>query len=192
MSWPLPQDFNESVQNPSSAFSDPDLKTGQTVVGPHGMPLPRSGNFADVYQVRAADQRDWAVKCFTRPVTGLDKRYAKVEAALADRRNRGTIAALVHAADGASDGIRKLQALARQNAGINPESPEFPAVTALTSAELDLALGRSNVIHAALLAGPASDTFLSRSQMLVRYRMADDDRTVAKNSPIKDRANAHD
>ncbi len=41
---------------------------------------------------------------------------------------------------------------------------EFPVVTALTSEQLDLALGRSNVIHAALLAGPASKTFLSRSQ----------------------------
>jgi hypothetical protein len=45
---------------------------------------------------------------------------------------------------------------------------------------LDLALGRSNVIHAALLAGPASKTFLSRSHTLVRYRMADDDKTVGK------------
>jgi len=51
-------------------------------------------------------------------------------------------------------------------------------VTALTSEQLDLALGRSNVIHAALLAGPASKTFLSRSQLLVRYRMADDDKTA--------------
>jgi hypothetical protein len=53
---------------------------------------------------------------------------------------------------------------------------------------LDLALGRSNVVHAALLAGPASKTFLSRSHILVRYRMADDDNTagnVAKNSPIQ-------
>src|SRR6201996_8946871 len=58
--------------------------------------------------------------------------FAKVEAALADRRNRGTIAALVHASDGASDGIRKLQALARQNAADLGESPEFPAVTSLT------------------------------------------------------------
>jgi hypothetical protein len=48
-----------------------------------------------------------------------------------------------------------------------------------------LALGRSNVIHAAVLAGPASKTFLSRSQILVRYRMADDDKTAgnaARNS----------
>ena len=111
--------------------------------------------------------------------------FAKVEAALADRKDRGALAALVHAADGASDGIRKLQALARQNAGINPELSEIPAVTALSSAELDLALGRSNVVHAALLAGPASKTFLSRSQTLVRYRGADADKTAgtaARNS----------
>jgi hypothetical protein len=64
----------------------------------------------------------------------------------------------------------------------------LPIVSVLTSAELDLALGRSNVIHAALLAGPASKTFLSRCQILVRYRMADDDGTAgktAKNSPIQ-------
>src|SRR6266540_545162 len=70
MNWPLPQDFNESVQNPATAFGDSDLKTGHTIVGPTGLPLPRSGNFADVYQIRAADSRNWAVKCFTRPVTG--------------------------------------------------------------------------------------------------------------------------
>src|ERR1700761_1059344 len=104
--------------------------------------------------------------------------FAKVEAALADRRDRGTLAALIHASDGASDGIRKLQALARQNAADLGESPEFPAVTSLTSAELDLALGRSNVVHAALLAGPASKTFLLRSQTLVRYRVADADKTA--------------
>jgi uncharacterized protein len=75
--------------------------------------------------------------------------------------------------------------VARQNHGIHGESVEFPTVTALTSAELDLALGRSNVVHAALLAGPASKTFLSRSQILVRYRSADDDKTAgtaARNS----------
>src|ERR1700736_2581971 len=38
--------------------------------------------------------------------------FAKVEAALADRKERAAIAGLVHASDGASDGIRKLQALA--------------------------------------------------------------------------------
>src|SRR6476661_1124589 len=83
MSWPMPQDFNESIQNPSHAFNDPDLKASQPVVGPTGLPLPRSGNFADVYQLRGADGREWAVKCFTRPVAGLAERYAKVSEALA-------------------------------------------------------------------------------------------------------------
>jgi uncharacterized protein len=107
--------------------------------------------------------------------------FTKVEAALQQRQSQGQsrarIAALIHASDGAADGIRKLDALARQNAGIADESGKFPVVTALTSEQLDLALGRSNVVHAGLLAGPASKTFLSRSHILVRYRMADDDGT---------------
>ena len=116
--------------------------------------------------------------------------FGKVEDALKARQgsNRASIQALIHASDGAADGIRKLAAVARQNPGINDDSDPFPVVTALTSEQLDLALGRSNVIHAALLAGPASKTFLSRSHILVRYRMADDDKTAghaAKNSPIQ-------
>jgi uncharacterized protein len=114
--------------------------------------------------------------------------FGKVEDALRQRQAQAQIGALIHASDGAADGIRKLDAVVRQNAGINDESNRFPVVTALTSEQLDLALGRSNVIHAALLAGPASKTFLSRSHILVRYRMADDDKTagnVAKNSPIQ-------
>jgi predicted RNA-binding protein YlxR (DUF448 family) len=104
--------------------------------------------------------------------------FTKVENALKDHRVRNTVQALIHARDGAADGIRKLDALVGQNAGIDAESERIPIVTALTSVELDLALTRSNVIHAALLAGPASKTFLSRSQTLVRYRMADGDKTA--------------
>jgi uncharacterized protein len=99
--------------------------------------------------------------------------FAKVEGLL----EQGKAEALIHASDGAADGIRKLDAVAGQRSRNIGESPDFAIVTVLTSAELDLALGRSNVIHAALLAGPASKTFLSRCQILVRYRMADDDKT---------------
>jgi predicted RNA-binding protein YlxR (DUF448 family) len=102
--------------------------------------------------------------------------FGKVESALRE----GTVEVLIHASDGAADGIRKLDALVRQNDGNRGTRPQIPVVTALKSAELDLALTRSNVIHAALLAGPASRTFLSRSQMLVRYRLADDDKTAEK------------
>ena len=115
--------------------------------------------------------------------------FSKVEGALEAHPGRVQVLALIHASDGAADGIRKLDAqstaLARSNAGNSDQVREIPVVTALTSEQLDLALGRSNVIHAALLAGSASKTFLSRSQILVRYRMADDDKTaghLAKNT----------
>jgi uncharacterized protein len=110
--------------------------------------------------------------------------FAKVEDALRTGEAKSRVLALIHASDGAPDGIRKLDALFRQRGGNPGESTVFPIVTALTSEELDLALGRANVIHAALLAGPAGKTFLSRSQFLVRYRMADDDKMAgaAKNS----------
>jgi predicted RNA-binding protein YlxR (DUF448 family) len=116
--------------------------------------------------------------------------FGKVETVLEQRQSQQPpFRALIHASDGAADGIRKLDAklgtAAGRKAGVNDDLREFPVITALTSEQLDLALGRSNVIHAAVLAGPASKTFLSRCQMLVRYRLADDDKTAdiaARNS----------
>ena len=101
--------------------------------------------------------------------------FSKVEAALRERN----VEALIHARDGAADGIRKLDGIVRQNAGGGDPSDEIWVVNGLTSEQLDLALGRSNVIHAALLAGPAGKSFLSRSQTLVKYRLADDSNTAA-------------
>ena len=102
--------------------------------------------------------------------------FGKVESALRE----GTVEVLIHASDGAADGIRKLDMLARQNAGNGGAKPQIPVITVLKSIELDLALTRSNVIHAALLAGPASKSLQSPSQILVRYPLADDDNTAAK------------
>ncbi|MFN8831712.1 MAG: RNA-binding protein [Labrys sp. (in: a-proteobacteria)] len=46
-----------------------------------------------------------------------------------------------------------------------------PAIVRIfTSAQMDLALGRSNVIHAALVAGPACDGFLDRVAALETWR----------------------
>jgi hypothetical protein len=50
------------------------------------------------------------------------------------------------------------------------DAGSIAVVTIFASAQLDLALGRSNVVHAALLAGPASDTFLARLMRLQRFR----------------------
>ena len=64
--WPLSQDYNEAIQVPARNFSDPDLKRGEAATNALGLPMPCSGNFADVYQVRCPDGSRWAVKCFTR------------------------------------------------------------------------------------------------------------------------------
>jgi predicted RNA-binding protein YlxR (DUF448 family) len=78
---------------------------------------------------------------------------------------REDVAAVLHAAEASPDGVRKIDAAVRHR-----PSPPIPVIEFLTSAQLDLALGRPNVVHAALLAGPASDTFLSRSRRLERFR----------------------
>src|SRR5205085_2498824 len=57
----------------------PDLKAGVVTVNALGLPAPRSGNFADVYQLRGAHGRSWALKCFTRQVAGLEQRYARID-----------------------------------------------------------------------------------------------------------------
>ena len=79
MAWPLSQDYNEAIQDPGLCFADDDLRAAQAVTNALGLPMPCSGNFADVYEVRSQDSgRRWAVKCFTRQVPGLRERYATI------------------------------------------------------------------------------------------------------------------
>ncbi|MBL8797869.1 MAG: hypothetical protein JNM56_28485, partial [Planctomycetia bacterium] len=76
--WPHPPDYNEAIQNPQHCFKDPDLRQGQPAVNALGLPWPRSGNSADVYKLVGPDGKTWAVKCFTREVSGLHARYQAV------------------------------------------------------------------------------------------------------------------
>jgi len=90
--------------------------------------------------------------------------FGKTEAALADEDEK--VVGLIHGAEAAPDGVRKLGAvLKRRDSG-----DQVAVITSLTTAQLDLALGRPNVVHAALLAGPASETFLARLRRLERFR----------------------
>ncbi len=82
MSWPLSQDYNEAVQNPAANFADADLKAAQVATNALGLPMPYSGNFADVYQFVCPGGQRWAVKCFTREVPGLRQRYEAISAHL--------------------------------------------------------------------------------------------------------------
>src|SRR5260370_23683812 len=77
MTWPLSQDHNEAIQNSGVNFSDPELRSGEPRRNALGLPVPCSGNFADVYEVRNGT-RAWAVKCFTREIAGLRERYVEI------------------------------------------------------------------------------------------------------------------
>jgi hypothetical protein len=63
--------------------------------------------------------------------------------------------------------VRKLAA-AQRRAAAGGRSPVVFA--ALDSVQLGLALGRSNVIHAALLSGPETKAFLARAARLDGFR----------------------
>jgi len=90
--------------------------------------------------------------------------YVKAEKAL----EAGDVVALLHAVEASPEGTRKLDAVWRRQSGQPPVVIGF-----LTSAQLDLALNRPNVIHAALLAGPGSETILARCRRLERFRTGD-------------------
>jgi hypothetical protein len=85
--WPTSQDYNEAVQNPAVCFADPELRRGRAAANSLGLPMPCSGNFADVYHVTGPGGA-WAVKCFTRQVAGLRERYAAVSTFLERARLR--------------------------------------------------------------------------------------------------------
>ncbi|MGQ3675225.1 RNA-binding protein [Xanthobacter sp. TB0139] len=88
----------------------------------------------------------------------------KVESALAS----GQVRVLLHAADARPDGVRKLDAFARQVHAAGAPAPAI--VDCLPGMDLDLALGRSNVVHAALLVHPTTAGFLTRCIRLEGWR----------------------
>lgn len=103
--------------------------------------------------------------------------FAKVEAAV----GRDDVLALIHAAEAAADGKRKLDAAL--NRGGSQQKREIPVIDGFSGPLLDLALNRPNVVHAALLAGPGSETFLARVMRLQRFRTGHSPDAVSANAP---------
>jgi predicted RNA-binding protein YlxR (DUF448 family) len=90
--------------------------------------------------------------------------FAKVEAAI----GKGRIAALIHASDAGADGVEKLGRSARRASAF--VGPSVRVIGIFTSEQLDLALGRPHVIHAALTAGSAADALVARCRRLCLFR----------------------
>jgi predicted RNA-binding protein YlxR (DUF448 family) len=93
--------------------------------------------------------------------------HAQVEAAA----DEGAALAVLHASDAGPEGVRQILAAIRR--GSAPGSANVVVIPAFTSSQLHLALARPNVVHAALLAGRASDTVIARWRSLAHFRQAE-------------------
>lgn len=102
----------------------------------------------------------------------------KVDSAIANSK----ILALIQASDAAPDGVAKRNRALRAKLGQAADT--IARINLFFSSQLDLALGKANVIHAALKLGAASSAFLARAERLRRYRAsAADARTESSGAP---------
>lgn len=118
--------------------------------------------------------------------------FAKVEGAIGSR----SIAALLHASEASADSAAKLDGklrarMSRAADGIAADrepasSPGPVVVTDLSGRELSLALGRENVVHAAVIQGGAARYFLTEVERLRRYRSST---SAAASRPPRTRPN---
>ena len=113
------------------------------------------------------------VKCLdllglARRAGGLITGFEKVKAMLAT----GDAVVLLAATDGAADGREKLLRLA----------PGLTIVTLFDVADLSLALGRENVVHAALSSGGLAERFLKETTRLAGF-CGDPDVSSARQKP---------
>ena len=80
MAWPQAPDYVEVVQNLALGVRDPDLRQAVVVNNSAGLPSTRCGSFATVFHLHSPDGSSaWALKCFTRAVSNLQRRYHAVE-----------------------------------------------------------------------------------------------------------------
>lgn len=94
---------------------------------------------------------------------GLERRAGRVVAGfekVAAKLRKGGVAVLLEARDGARDGLVKLRGLAGSGAAI---------VSLLDRDQLGLALGRENVVHAAVDAGKGAEALLRDCRRLAAW-----------------------
>lgn len=90
--------------------------------------------------------------------------FAQVDALL----EGGGVVVLLHGSDAAEGGAEKLN---RKFLAIaQSRGRAAPIVTSLSTTQMSLAMGRSNVVHAALIQGGMTQRFLSEAERFERYR----------------------
>jgi predicted RNA-binding protein YlxR (DUF448 family) len=111
---------------------------------------------------------------------------AKVDSAV----RSGEALAVLHSHEAAQDGMRKIDQARR--ATVMLEGPDIRAYKLFSEAEIGLALGGTNVIHAALLATDAGRTALKRIVALDRYRGGTPDEQTAVAAAVDAKVAAED
>jgi len=106
--------------------------------------------------------------------------FTKVGKALTGERRM----ILLHAADAAPDGRRKLDRLVKGVADAEGDIP--PSLTGFTSSELSAALGRHNVMHAAITQDGAGRKFIGSALRYMRYAGAYPDNASVVDAPEQD------
>jgi PQQ-like domain/WD domain, G-beta repeat len=79
--------YQAAVQNPSTAFADPELRAATVTSGRLGLPRAVAGNFAVTFQLRDGN-RLWAVRCFHRDAADRARRYVAISKMLAGLHSR--------------------------------------------------------------------------------------------------------
>jgi predicted RNA-binding protein YlxR (DUF448 family) len=111
--------------------------------------------------------------------------FAKVDELI----TRGGAAVLVHAADAAADGVAKLDR--KFKALADARGKPAPIIRELTGAEMSLAMGRPNVIHAAAAGGGAAHRLIEEARRLRRYRLGQEPGGGAP-PPVNQTQDVHD
>jgi hypothetical protein len=86
VAYPQIVEYNEAVQNPAQAFTDPELKQGAVRENTLGLPLVLSGGVALTYTV-VTPQRKSAVRCFHREIPSIEQKYQAISKALRSLSN---------------------------------------------------------------------------------------------------------
>ena len=123
------------------------------------VPADLAEKVGDLIERRALDALSLANKAGL-VTTGFDKLDALVA--------KSPVAVLMHAREASADGSGKLD---RKYIAVSRANVRIPRiVTLFTVEQMSLAIGRSNVVHAALIQGGATEKFLSEAGRVERYR----------------------
>ncbi len=125
------------------------------------VPADLAGLVGELLERRALDALSIANKAGL-VTTGFDKLDALIA--------KGSVVVLLHAREASPDGAGKLDRKYIAVSRANLREPRI--VTLFTVEQISLAIGRSNVVHAALTQGGATEKFLSEAGRVERYRPA--------------------